>query len=38
VRTGTPDDLDDLLSWLLAEPGPAAVVLRTLIAAAAPTP
>jgi acetolactate synthase-1/2/3 large subunit len=37
VRTGAPEDLDDLLHWLLAEPGPAAVVLRTLIAAAAPT-
>ena len=38
VRTGAPEDLDGLLAWLLAEPGPAAVVLRTLVTAAAPTP
>jgi acetolactate synthase I/II/III large subunit len=38
VRTATPVELGEQLRWALAEPGPAAVVLRTRIAAAAPTP
>ncbi len=38
VRTATAEDLDEQLRWALSQPGPAAVVLRTLIAAAAPTP
>ncbi len=38
VRTTTPADLGEHLAWGLGQPGPAAVVLRTKIAAAAPTP
>jgi acetolactate synthase I/II/III large subunit len=38
VRTTTPADLGEHLAWALWQPGPAAVVLRTKIAAAAPTP
>lgn len=38
VSTATPDDFEDRLRWALAEPGPAVVVLRALIAAATPTP
>jgi acetolactate synthase I/II/III large subunit len=38
VVTATPDDLDRQLSWALAQRGPAVVVLRERIAAAAPTP
>ncbi len=37
VRTAGPDDLGEHLAWALAQPGPAAVVLRTRIAAALPT-
>ena len=38
VATATPDDLERHLRWALAQRGPAAVVLRARIAAAAPTP
>jgi acetolactate synthase-1/2/3 large subunit len=38
VRTATPEDLADHLEWALAQRGPAAVVLRTTIVAARPTP
>ena len=38
VRTATPDDLAEQLGWARAQPGPAAIVLRTQIAAASPTP
>jgi acetolactate synthase I/II/III large subunit len=38
VRAATPDSLGADLDWALAQPGPAAVVVRTKIAAAAPTP
>ncbi len=38
VRTATPGGLGEQLDWALAQRGPAAVVVRTLIAAAAPTP
>ncbi len=38
VRAATPADLDEHLGWALTQSGPAAVVLRTTIAAAAPTP
>jgi acetolactate synthase-1/2/3 large subunit len=38
ARAATPDDVAEHLAWALAEPGPAVVVLRTRIAAAAPTP
>lgn len=37
VRSSTPEGLDEHLDWALSQPGPAAVVVRTLIAAAAPT-
>ena len=37
VRTATPADLGRQLSWALGQPGPAAVVLRTELAAARPT-
>ncbi|HEY3727309.1 MAG TPA: thiamine pyrophosphate-binding protein [Solirubrobacteraceae bacterium] len=37
VATATPDDLGERLGWALRQPGPAAVVLRTKIAAAQPT-
>jgi acetolactate synthase-1/2/3 large subunit len=37
VRTAAPEDLHEQLDWALAQPGPAAVVLRTEIAAALPT-
>ena len=38
VRAATAEDLADQLGWALARPGPAALVLRTTIAAARPTP
>ncbi len=38
VRAATPGDLGEHLEWALAQPGPAAVVLRAQIAAAEPTP
>jgi acetolactate synthase-1/2/3 large subunit len=38
ARAATPDDVAEHLAWALAQPGPAAVVLRTRIAAAQPTP
>jgi acetolactate synthase I/II/III large subunit len=38
VAAATPQDLGDQLRWALAVDGPAAVVLRTRLAAAAPTP
>ncbi|MFZ0089085.1 MAG: thiamine pyrophosphate-binding protein [Solirubrobacteraceae bacterium] len=38
VRVAGPDDAGEQLEWALGQPGPAAVVLRTRIAAAAPTP
>ncbi len=38
VRTTTPDRLAGDLSWALAEAGPAVVVLRERLVAAAPTP
>jgi acetolactate synthase-1/2/3 large subunit len=38
VRTTTPDALADDLSWALAEDGPAVVVLKERLVAAAPTP
>jgi acetolactate synthase-1/2/3 large subunit len=37
ARAATPDDVAEHLTWALSEPGPAAVVLRTRIAAAQPT-
>jgi acetolactate synthase I/II/III large subunit len=37
VRTATPENLGAQLDWAFAEPGPAVVVLRQLIAAAQPT-
>jgi acetolactate synthase I/II/III large subunit len=37
VRTAAPETLGDQLRWAFAEPGPAVVVLRELIAAAQPT-
>ncbi len=37
VRAATPQDLDEHLAWALDEDGPAAVVLRTRIAASQPT-
>jgi acetolactate synthase-1/2/3 large subunit len=37
VRTATPENLGAQLGWAFAEPGPAVVVLRQLIAAAQPT-
>jgi acetolactate synthase-1/2/3 large subunit len=36
-RAATPEDLGDALAWALAADGPAAVILRTRIAAAQPT-
>jgi acetolactate synthase-1/2/3 large subunit len=38
VRTATPDDLPERLEWAFAQAGPAAVVLRAQLVAAAPTP
>ena len=38
VRGATPDDLGAQLAWAFAQDGPAVVVLRTLLTAAAPTP
>jgi acetolactate synthase-1/2/3 large subunit len=38
VRTARTDDLADQLGWARAQEGPAVIVLRTQIAAAAPTP
>lgn len=38
VRAATPEDLAGQLQWALAQPGPAAVVLRAQLAAASPTP
>ena len=38
VRSATPDDLGEQLAWAFARPGPAVVVLRALLTAAAPTP
>jgi acetolactate synthase-1/2/3 large subunit len=38
VRLATPDDLGEQLAWAFAQDGPAVVVLRSLLAAAAPTP
>ena len=38
VRTAGPDDLGEQLAWAFEQPGPAAVVLRALLTAAAPTP
>ena len=38
VRAASPQDLAEHLEWALAQPGPAAVVLRAQIAAARPTP
>ncbi len=37
VRTAAPEDLYEQLQWALGQAGPAAVVLRTEIAAALPT-
>jgi acetolactate synthase-1/2/3 large subunit len=37
VRIATPDDLGEHLEWALSQAGPAAVVLRTKLAAAQPT-
>jgi thiamine pyrophosphate-dependent acetolactate synthase large subunit-like protein len=37
ARVATPADLAEHLNWALSQPGPAAVVLRTTIAAAQPT-
>ena len=37
VRTADPEDLEEHLSWALAQPGPAVVVLRATLAAALPT-
>jgi acetolactate synthase I/II/III large subunit len=38
VRAAAPEDLGEHLGWALAQPGPAAVVLRSRIVAARPTP
>jgi acetolactate synthase-1/2/3 large subunit len=38
VREATPEDIGEQLRWALAVDGPAAVVARTRIVAAAPTP
>ena len=38
VREATPEDLGEQLAWATGRAGPAVVVLRTLLAAAAPTP
>jgi acetolactate synthase-1/2/3 large subunit len=38
ARAAAPEDLGEHLAWALGQPGPAAVVVRTRIAAAAPTP
>jgi acetolactate synthase I/II/III large subunit len=38
VREATPDDLGEQLAWAFSVRGPAVVVLRTLLTAAAPTP
>jgi acetolactate synthase-1/2/3 large subunit len=38
VRESRPDDLAEQLAWAFAQDGPAAVVLRTRLTAAAPTP
>jgi acetolactate synthase-1/2/3 large subunit len=38
VREATPDDLGEQLAWATGQTGPAVVVLRTTLAAAAPTP
>ena len=38
VRTAAPEDLGEQLAWAFEQPGPAAVVLRALLTAAAPTP
>jgi acetolactate synthase-1/2/3 large subunit len=37
ARTAAPDTLADALVWLFAEPGPAAVILRSTLAVALPT-
>jgi acetolactate synthase-1/2/3 large subunit len=37
VREATPDDLGEQLAWASAQDGPAVVVLRAMLAAAAPT-
>jgi acetolactate synthase-1/2/3 large subunit len=37
VRSGTPDDLGDMLGWALGVDGPAVVVVRAKLTAAAPT-
>jgi acetolactate synthase I/II/III large subunit len=38
VRETTPDDLGEQLAWAFEQRGPAVVVLRALLTAAAPTP
>ena len=38
VREATPDDLGEQLAWAFEQRGPAVVVLRALLTAAAPTP
>jgi acetolactate synthase-1/2/3 large subunit len=38
VRAAAPDDLGEQLAWAFGQPGPAVVVLRALLTAAAPTP
>jgi acetolactate synthase-1/2/3 large subunit len=38
VRSATSESLGDQLAWALAETGPAVVVLKATVAAAAPTP
>jgi acetolactate synthase-1/2/3 large subunit len=38
VRSAAPDGLGEQLAWAFAQPGPAVVVLRTLLTAATPTP
>jgi hypothetical protein len=38
VRSGTPDDLGEQLTWAFSVQGPAVVVLPRLLTAAAPTP
>jgi acetolactate synthase-1/2/3 large subunit len=37
VRSAVPDDLGEQLAWALAQDGPAVVVLRAMLVAAAPT-